>query len=103
VTKVEQRSGDDQSSCQQEGCCGGSKEEGGCGTGGGGGCSSDTGPVADLNAYLCYSCQVNLKDYKNDAVEMLPPFVVQKVYDQEREQRLREQIQEFLIDDDDDE
>ncbi|SAM09220.1 hypothetical protein [Absidia glauca] len=104
VTKVEQRSGDDQSSCLQEGCCGGSKEDGGCGTGGGGGgCSSDTGPVADLNAYLCYSCQVNLKDYKNDAVEMLPPFVVQKVYDQEREQRLREQIQEFLIDDDDDE
>jgi hypothetical protein len=33
---------------------------------------------------------------------MLPPFVVQKVYDQEREQRLREQIQDFLIDDDDD-
>lgn len=54
--------------------------------------------TVDLNESLCYSCQVNLKDYKDGAVENLPPFVVQKVYDQQTEHRLRSQIEEFLID-----
>ncbi|CAO3637427.1 unnamed protein product [Cunninghamella blakesleeana] len=73
-----------------------------CGTGGGG-CSSDKGHDIDLNAFLCYGCQVNLKDYKEDALSSLPPYVLESVHNNEREQRLRGQIEQFLINDDDDE
>ena len=44
----------------------------------------------DMNQYLCYSCQVDLKDYKKDTVSLLPPYSVEAI------------VESFLIKDDDD-
>ena len=43
----------------------------------------------DMNEYLCYSCQVDMKDYKSDTVSRLPPYSVKAILD------------EYLIDDND--
>ncbi|KAF7728476.1 Cytoplasmic tRNA 2-thiolation protein 2 [Apophysomyces ossiformis] len=89
VTDVGESS-DSRSCANQEQCCGG------------GSCGSE-GALVNLNQYLCYSCQVNLNEYKQPAVEALPPYTVQRVKNEDREERLRSQIQEFLLDDNDDE
>ncbi|CAO3648699.1 unnamed protein product [Cunninghamella echinulata] len=86
VTKVDENANN---GCNKEECCGT------------GGCSSDSPQNIDLNTFLCYGCQVNLKDYKENAITFLPPFVSETVYNNEREQRLRGQIEQFLINDDD--
>ncbi|KAI9013366.1 hypothetical protein CLU79DRAFT_394202 [Phycomyces nitens] len=79
----------------------GTKEGGCCGGSGGGGCDSpETG--IDMNQYLCYSCQVDLKDYKEAAIEALPPYVTQIIDEKEKQERLRGQIEEFLLSDDED-
>ncbi|KAG0181848.1 Cytoplasmic tRNA 2-thiolation protein 2 [Apophysomyces sp. BC1034] len=77
----------------------------GCGSNGqccgGGSCGSEA-PMIDLNQHLCYSCQVNLNEYKQAAVEALPPYTVRAVNDEDRDERLRSQIEDFLLKDDDD-
>lgn len=81
---------------KQEGC-------GECNSGSGCCGGKDKAYTTDLNSQLCYSCQVNLKDYNAKAIELLAPYVAEKVHDQSRNERLREQIKDFLIEDDDDE
>ncbi|RCH94100.1 Cytoplasmic tRNA 2-thiolation protein 2, partial [Rhizopus stolonifer] len=80
-----------------EGCC--SKDTGCCG---GSGCDSEEKvPKVDLNQFLCYSCQVNLKDYNAESIESLPTYVNESIYNQSRENRLLDQIKDFLIEDND--
>ena len=66
-------------------------------------CSSSTnaggGATVNLNELLCYSCQVHLKDYKDDAIENLPPNVAQSAYEKTCEERLHSQIKDFLLSD----
>ncbi|KAL1928299.1 hypothetical protein VTP01DRAFT_3215 [Rhizomucor pusillus] len=73
------------------GCCGGSED-----------CGKGTVTV-DVNQYLCYSCQVDLKDYGIDAISLLPPYISSDIFQRSREESLRDQIKEFLIDDNDEE
>lgn len=74
---------------------------GDCGNGcNSGGCSNDNGPIVDLNRFLCYSCQVNLKDYNETSIQSLPPYISENLYEQSTEKRLLSQIKDFLIDDD---
>ncbi|KAI7868785.1 hypothetical protein BDF14DRAFT_1790886 [Spinellus fusiger] len=79
------------SSCttNQESCCGG-------------GCSGSS-PSVDFYSHVCYSCQINLKDYQPEALEQMPPYVVERIDAKERENSLREQIQEFLLSDNEEE
>lgn len=56
-----------------------------------------------MNEYLCYSCQVNVKDYNAESVQSLPPYVAESVVDQSRDSRLLNQIKDFLIEDSDEE
>ncbi|KAI9480418.1 MAG: hypothetical protein EXX96DRAFT_562519 [Benjaminiella poitrasii] len=53
----------------------------------------------DLNSQLCYSCQVNFKDYNEVSIASLPPYVAENVADQTRDNRLLNQIKDFLIKD----
>ncbi|KAI8884913.1 hypothetical protein K501DRAFT_216726 [Backusella circina FSU 941] len=90
VTNVPEGNNNKQEGCDScnsaSGCCGG----------------KDKANI-DLNSQLCYSCQVNLKDYNEKSIELLAPYVAEKVYDQSRDERLRDQIKDFLIEDDDEE
>lgn len=79
------------------GCCGGSNTAGGCSSG------ENKKSTVDMNKFLCYSCQVNLKDYNADSVQGLPSYIAESVVDQSRDNRLLDQIKDFLIEDSDDE
>ncbi|KAI7904948.1 uncharacterized protein BX663DRAFT_501126 [Cokeromyces recurvatus] len=57
----------------------------------------------DLNKHLCYSCQVNLKDYNETSISSLPSYVAENAINQSRDDRLLNQIKDFLIEDNDDE
>lgn len=76
---------------EESACCGDSKCGSGCAT-------SSQGHVVDLNLSICYSCQVDLKDYNDQAVELLPPYVAQGIDDA----KMRSQIEEYLLSDDED-
>lgn len=87
---------------KEDGCCSTTSAEGCCG-GNTGGCSSsaeDKKTQVDMNQFMCYNCQVDLKDYNETTIESLPPYVVESVVDQSRDNRLLDQIKDFLIDDD---
>lgn len=56
-----------------------------------------------MNKFMCYNCQVNLKDYNSTTIENLPPYMAESIVDQSRDSRLLDQIKDFLINDDDDE
>lgn len=94
----------DESEIKQQsaaGCGDCSNPDGGCCSGGGS--SADKEPRIDMNKFLCYSCQVNLKDYNEESVASLPPYVAENVCDQSRDSRLLSQIKDFLIEDSDEE
>ncbi|KAI8370943.1 hypothetical protein BD560DRAFT_396404 [Blakeslea trispora] len=99
----------EQDTAKKEDACCNTLNDGGCCGGGGdssSNCNSDKSeklPKTDLNQFLCYSCQVNLKDYQAESIESLPPYINESVYDQSRDNRLLDQIKDFLIDDDEDE
>jgi hypothetical protein len=79
-------------------CCGG-PENANCSNSAKSCCSgSQTIPFFD---FLCYSCQVDVRDYKNGQFE-LPPYVAEVIKSKERDERLRQQVQEFLLSDDED-
>lgn len=88
VEKLDKGCGD----CSTE-CCG---SQGGCS-------SDDKKATVDMNKFLCYSCQVNLKDYNAESVQSLPPYIAESIVDQSRDSRLLDQIKDFLIEDSDDE
>src|ERR1700731_2495761 len=72
-------------------CCGG-PENGNCCTSSAIGCSgSQTIPFF---VFLCFSCQVDPRDYRNGQFE-LPPYVAEVIKTKERDERLRQQVQEF--------
>jgi cytoplasmic tRNA 2-thiolation protein 2 len=95
VTDVEDAEPQPKSDCgncsNQGGCCSSNEDK------------SNKASKVDMNKFLCYSCQVNLKDYSEASVAALPPYVAENVSDQSRDNRLLDQIKDFLIDDDDDE
>ncbi|KAI8970445.1 hypothetical protein BDF20DRAFT_125404 [Mycotypha africana] len=62
-------------------------------------CHAQSQPKVDMNNFLCYSCQVNLKDYTERSIESLPPYVTEKIHDEGRDDRLLDQIKDFLIED----
>ncbi|ORY99343.1 hypothetical protein BCR43DRAFT_544839 [Syncephalastrum racemosum] len=76
---------------KEDGCCGGSKCGSGC-------ASSNHGQLVDLNLSICYSCQVDLKDYSDQAIELLPPYVAQGI----DHAKMRSQIEDYLLSDDED-
>ena len=55
--------------------------------------------LVDVNQSLCYSCQVDLKDYKADTIEKLPPYITQTIVQEKKQDHLREQIKDFILDD----
>lgn len=84
--------------------CGDCSTSGGCCSTGDSGCSTeDKKSMVDMNKFMCYNCQVNLKDYNSTTIESLPPFMAESIVDQSRDSRLLDQIKDFLISDDDDE
>lgn len=102
ITVTDVLDADESKANQKQGC-------GDCSNPAAGGCCSsennggDKEPQVDMNKFLCYSCQVNLKDYNEASVEALPPYVTESVCDQSRNSRLLSQIKDFLIEDSDDE
>lgn len=75
-----------------------------CGTDKSGGCNTeDKKAMVDMNKFMCYNCQVNLKDYNSTTIENLPPYMAESVVDQSRDSRLLDQIKDFLISDDEEE
>ncbi|GAN00665.1 cytoplasmic tRNA 2-thiolation protein 2-like [Mucor ambiguus] len=85
---------------QSSGCGDCSGPDGGCCSSGS---TADKEPRTDMNKFLCYSCQVNLKDYNEESIASLPPYVAENVCNQSRDSRLLSQIKDFLIEDSDDE
>ncbi|CDH49968.1 cytoplasmic trna 2-thiolation protein 2-like [Lichtheimia corymbifera JMRC:FSU:9682] len=55
--------------------------------------------LVDVNQSLCYSCQVDLKDYKPNTIEKLPPYIAQTILQEKKQDNLREQIKDFILDD----
>ncbi|RCH85322.1 Cytoplasmic tRNA 2-thiolation protein 2 [Rhizopus azygosporus] len=75
-----------------DGCCGNNQS-----------CSTTNGckdNKVDINQHLCYSCQVNFKDYNATTIQLLPPYVVENTQEQSRNERLLNEIKDFLINDD---
>ncbi|CAO3631696.1 unnamed protein product [Mucor fragilis] len=100
ITVTDVLDADESKTKQQSAGCGDcSNPDGGCCSSG----SADKEPRIDMNTFLCYSCQVNLKDYNEESVASLPPYVAENVCDQSRDSRLLSQIKGFLIEDSDDE
>lgn len=79
--------------------CGGCDDQSGCCSGSSNKDELGNAPKVDMNKFLCYSCQVDLKDYTETSVAALPPYVAENVSDQSRDSRLLDQIKDFLIDD----
>ncbi|GAB5591084.1 Cytoplasmic tRNA 2-thiolation protein 2 [Umbelopsis nana] len=50
---------------------------------------------------ICLICQVDARDYRNGQFE-LPPYVAEVIKTKERDERLRQQVQEFLLSDEED-
>ncbi|KAG5849332.1 hypothetical protein ANANG_G00109090 [Anguilla anguilla] len=85
-------------------CCSSSGGEGGggCGAGGGGCCSPTRTPTTtDLKSLLCYSCRLTVKDMT--AVDFLPRYIVSEAERRSRRSRMKQEISEFLLDEEEDE
>ncbi|KAJ8041841.1 Cytoplasmic tRNA 2-thiolation protein 2-A [Holothuria leucospilota] len=54
----------------------------------------------DVSVYLCYGCRLMIKDVTDCST--LPPSVIDEVQRQKRREGMREEIQDFLLNDDDD-
>ncbi|CAO3696462.1 unnamed protein product [Umbelopsis ramanniana] len=80
-------------------CCGGSENANCCSDTPTKTCCSSTQSIPFLN-FLCYSCQVDARDYKAGQFD-LPPYVAEVIKSKDRDERLRQQVQEFLLSDDD--
>ncbi|XP_035273354.1 cytoplasmic tRNA 2-thiolation protein 2 [Anguilla anguilla] len=82
-------------------CCS-SSGGGGCGAGGGGCCSPNRTPTTtDLKSLLCYSCRLTVKDMT--AVDFLPRYIVSEAERRSRRSRMKQEISEFLLDEEEDE
>ncbi|KAG2236174.1 hypothetical protein INT48_003793 [Thamnidium elegans] len=90
VEGVELPAKKDDGCCSTNECC---SNTGGCST-------EDKQSKIDMNKFMCYNCQVDLKDYNSTTIENLPPYMAESVVDQSRDNRLLDQIKDFLIDDD---
>ncbi|KAI7814232.1 cytoplasmic tRNA 2-thiolation protein 2 [Triplophysa rosa] len=55
----------------------------------------------DLKTLLCYSCRLTVKDV--EVVNTLPPYITTEAEKRETRSRMKMQISEYLLDDDDDE
>ncbi|XP_056148024.1 cytoplasmic tRNA 2-thiolation protein 2 isoform X2 [Lampris incognitus] len=90
----------------QEHCCSFGGQQGGgevCGGAGGGRgcCSSFKAPdVTELKSLLCYSCQLTVKDMSS--IEVLPKYILSEAQKKKRRSQMRDEISEFLLDDDED-
>ncbi|KAL1007142.1 hypothetical protein UPYG_G00082620 [Umbra pygmaea] len=80
-------------------CC---SAEGHCGSGENGCCPSAKvpGPL-DLKSMLCYSCRLTIKDMT--AVDTLPQYIVSEAEQRNRRSQMREEISEFLLEEEEDE
>ncbi|XP_031160562.1 cytoplasmic tRNA 2-thiolation protein 2 [Sander lucioperca] len=68
---------------------------------GGGCCSSAKVPeTSDLKTLLCYSCKLTIKDMSS--VERLPQYILSEAHRRQRRSQMREEISDFLLDDEDD-
>lgn len=75
-----------------------------CGkTGGGQGCcsSAKAADISELRSVLCYSCQLTVKDMTS--VEFLPLYILSEAQRRQRRSQMREEISEFLLDEEGDE
>ncbi|XP_031665592.1 cytoplasmic tRNA 2-thiolation protein 2 isoform X2 [Oncorhynchus kisutch] len=91
------------SSASQGQCCssGGGQHQG-CMTGEGGCCSSAKEPeTVDLKSLLCYSCRLTIKDMT--AEDALPQYILSEAERRKRRSQMREEISEFLLDEEEDE
>ncbi|CEP14391.1 hypothetical protein [Parasitella parasitica] len=102
ITVTDVLDADESMTKSKEGCGDCSSPAGGCCGGGGDDEGSKKELQIDVNKFLCYSCQVNIKDYSEISIESLPPYVTEAVCDQSRDNRLLSQIKDFLIEDSDD-
>ncbi|XP_036440318.1 cytoplasmic tRNA 2-thiolation protein 2 [Colossoma macropomum] len=76
-------------------CC----QESGCGAGGC--CSTSRAPAsADLKSLLCYSCRLTIKDMT--AVNSLPQYIMSEAEKRQRRAQMKQEISEFLLEDEDD-
>ncbi|XP_048886718.1 cytoplasmic tRNA 2-thiolation protein 2 [Brienomyrus brachyistius] len=63
-------------------------------------CSSDRmGHVPELKSLLCYSCRLTIQD--TTAVDSLPPYILTEATRRMQRSQMREEIAEFLLEDDD--
>ncbi|KAG2180005.1 hypothetical protein INT43_003792, partial [Umbelopsis isabellina] len=97
VTTLGDKRGTDKKVTSDGECCGSAENADGC-------CSNKSsnvsnGQVIPFFDSLCYSCQVDARDYRNGQFE-LPPYVAETIKNKERDERLRQQVQEFLLSDD---
>ncbi|KAK1905948.1 Cytoplasmic tRNA 2-thiolation protein 2 [Dissostichus eleginoides] len=73
-----------------------------CGNRGGGGCSSaKASEPPPLRSLLCYSCQLTIKDMSSE--EVLPQYILSEAERRLRRSQLREEIRDFLLEDEADE
>ncbi|XP_075795995.1 cytoplasmic tRNA 2-thiolation protein 2 isoform X1 [Pelodiscus sinensis] len=73
------------------GACAGAAEQRGC-------CTHATAPRADFLPLLCYGCRLTIKD--TACLESLPPYVRSEAARRSRRAAMKQQIQEFLLEDD---
>uniref|UniRef100_A0A674ED74 Cytoplasmic tRNA 2-thiolation protein 2 n=1 Tax=Salmo trutta TaxID=8032 RepID=A0A674ED74_SALTR len=81
-------------------CYSGGGQHQGCMTGEGGCCSSAKSTV-DLKSLLCYSCRLTIKDMT--AEDALPQYILSEAERRKRRSQMREEISEFLLDEEEDE
>ncbi|XP_026165051.1 cytoplasmic tRNA 2-thiolation protein 2 isoform X2 [Mastacembelus armatus] len=63
-------------------------------------CYSSAQPqTADVKSFLCYSCQLTIKDMSS--LEHLPQYVLSEAWRRHSRSQMREEISEFLLDDGD--
>ncbi|XP_068455473.1 cytoplasmic tRNA 2-thiolation protein 2 isoform X2 [Clinocottus analis] len=81
-------------------CSSGAGEDCGKAASGAGCCSSARKPQSsDMKTLLCYSCQLTVRDMSS--VELLPLYILSEAQRRKRRSHMREEIGEFLLDEDD--
>ncbi|CAM0139613.1 unnamed protein product [Umbelopsis sp. WA50703] len=99
TTLSDKRDSVDETSTAGGECCGSAENADGC-CSNKSSCGSNSQVIPFFDS-LCYSCQVDARDYRNGQFE-LPPYVAETIKNKERDERLRQQVQEFLLSDDED-
>ncbi|XP_034754078.1 cytoplasmic tRNA 2-thiolation protein 2 [Etheostoma cragini] len=90
-----------ESAAPSGGCCSSGGEDCVKAASGGGCCSSAKVPeTGDLKTLLCYSCKLTIKDMSS--VERLPQYILSEAHRRQRRSQMREEISEFLLEDEDD-